>query len=293
MIKSMTGYGRGVSSNEILRITADIKSVNNKYLDIQVKMPYYLMFLEDKIKKIIKNRVSRGRVEVYIKDEKLSEAKSDIIVDKLIADRMKNALDELKKDIGINEEIKLEHILLNNEILEFRPKELDQDLVETIIYEAVTAAADGLLDMRKIEGEELYDSLKENIKSISEGVKIIEQRSPLMIEEYREKLRLRTEELIDDYSKYDEDKLNSEVVFFAERSDIEEEIVRIKSHIVQFTNNLNTEIAVGRKLDFITQEMNREINTISAKSNDLVIKDEVINIKSMIDKLKEQVQNIE
>ncbi len=293
MIKSMTGYGRGSASNEIIGINADIKSVNNKYLDIQVKMPVYLMFLDEKIKNIIKNKISRGRVDVYIKDEKTSESKSDVVVDKDIAKLMKDNLEMLMDHLGLEHKLKLEHILLNNEIIEFKPKELDLDLVEEVVCNAVSQAVDALYNMRLREGEALYIDLAENISYIEEKVNNIEKRAPFVIEEYREKLSEKVHTLVEDLGEYEFEKLNSEVVFFAERSDINEELVRLKSHIAQFRENLETSSAIGRKLDFITQELNREINTISAKSSDVCITEDVIDVKVGIDKLKEQIQNIE
>lgn len=293
MIKSMTGYGRGTASNEIVGINADIKSVNNKYLDIQVKMPVYLMFLDEKIKNIIKKKISRGRVDVYIKDEKTSESKSDVVVDKEIAKLMKDNLEMLMDHLGLDHKLKLEHILLNNEIIEFKPKELNLELVEEVVCDAVSQAVDALYKMRLREGEALNIDLSENISSIEEKVNRIEQRAPFVIEEYREKLTEKVHSLIDDLGEYEHEKLNSEVVFFAERSDINEELVRLKSHISQFRENLKSDFAVGRKLDFITQELNREINTISAKSSDVCITEDVIDVKVGIDKLKEQIQNIE
>lgn len=293
MIKSMTGYGRGSDSNEIIGINADIKSVNNKYLDIQVKMPVYLMFLDEKIKNIIKKRISRGRVDVYIKDEKTSESKSDVVVDKDIAKLMKDNLEMLMDHLGLDHKLKLEHILLNNEIIEFKPKELDMDLVEEVVCNAVSQAVEALYNMRLREGEALNIDLTENISYIEKKVEKIEQRAPYVIEEYREKLTEKVHNLVEDLGEYEIEKLNSEVVFFAERSDINEELVRLKSHIVQFRENLESDSAVGRKLDFITQELNREINTISAKSSDVCITEDVIDVKVGIDKLKEQIQNIE
>lgn len=293
MIKSMTGYGRGSASNEIIGINADIKSVNNKYLDIQVKMPVYLMFLDEKIKNIIKNKISRGRVDVYIKDEKTSESKSDVVVDKDIAKLMKDNLEMLMDHLGLEHKLKLEHILLNNEIIEFKPKELDLDLVEEVVCNAVSQAVDALYNMRLREGEALYIDLAENISYIEEKVNNIEKRAPFVIEEYREKLSEKVHTLVEDLGEYEFEKLNSEVVFFAERSDINEELVRLKSHIAQFRENLETSSAIGRKLDFITQELNREINTISAKTSDVCITEDVIDVKVGIDKLKEQIQNIE
>ncbi len=293
MLKSMTGYGRGNFSNEVISINADIKTVNNKYLDIQIRMPVYLMFLEETIKSIIKTRIARGRVDVYIKDEKTYESKSDVIIDEDTALTTKEKMQHLMKILELNHELRLEHLLLNNEIIEFKPKELDSDLVKQAVSEAVNEAVNSLIDMREREGEALYNDLLNNISKIEEKVLKIESRAPYVIEEYREKLKEKTESLLNSLGEYEIEKLNSEVVFYAERSDINEEIVRLKSHIYQFKQNLNSECAVGRKLDFITQELNREINTISAKSSDVEITDDVIDVKVGIDKLKEQIQNIE
>lgn len=293
MIKSMTGYGRGNFSNEVISINADIKTVNNKYLDIQVRMPVYLMFLEETIKSIIKASISRGRVDVFIKDEKTSESKSDVVIDEETALTTKEKVQQLMDILELDHELRLEHLLLNNEIIEFKPKELDSDLVKEAVSEAVNQAIDSLIEMRLREGEALYSDLYSNISKIEEKVSKIESRAPYVVEEYREKLKEKTESLLSSIGEYEIEKLNSEVVFYAERSDINEEIVRLKSHIDQFKQNLSSDGAVGRKLDFITQELNREINTISAKSSDVEITEDVIDVKVGIDKLKEQIQNIE
>lgn len=232
-------------------------------------------------------------MDVYIKDEKTSESKSDVVVDKDIAKLMKDNLEMLMDHLGLEHKLKLEHILLNNEIIEFKPKELDLDLVEEVVCNAVSQAVDALYNMRLREGEALYIDLAENISYIEEKVNNIEKRAPFVIEEYREKLSEKVHTLVEVLGEYEFEKLNSEVVFFAERSDINEELVRLKSHIAQFRENLETSSAIGRKLDFITQELNREINTISAKSSDVCITEDVIDVKVGIDKLKEQIQNIE
>lgn len=293
MIKSMTGFGRGVGVSEALTITLDLKSVNNKYLDIQVKMPGYLYPYEDTIKTAIKKIIGRGRIDVYVKDEKCATAKSAISVDRQLARKMYDVLDEMRSELAIVDPINLSHILLNNEILEFKPAKLDEEIIRSTLQTAVESAVEAAMVMKMREGELLFGDLSRILDELLEIILRIEQRAPLMVEEYRERLKARIQNLVTDLSDYDQDKIHSEVVFYAERSDINEEIVRFQSHLRQFRETMSTGGPSGKKLDFIAQELHREISTISAKSNDSQITEDVIEVKSRIDKLKEQVQNIE
>ncbi len=253
MIKSMTGFGRGSASSPELTITMDIKSVNNKYLDIQVKMPGYLFPYEEAIKKAIRKRIARGRIDVYVRDEKSSTAKSRVSVDHDLAEVMYRALESINQKLGLQKSIGLEHVLINNEILEFKPVELDEEMVKTVVLGAAENALDAAMVMKLREGEILYDDLNRIVQELGTYIQKIELRAPEIIENYRERLETRVQNLLNGLTDYDRDRLNSEVVFYAERSDINEEIVRFKSHLQQLSETMTSNGSVGKKLDFIVQ----------------------------------------
>ncbi|NLJ98332.1 MAG: YicC family protein [Tissierellia bacterium] len=293
MIKSMTGFGIGESSDGRYNFSVEIKTVNHRYNDIMIRMPKHLSYLEDKIKTTIKDRINRGRVEVYIKLGYIDEAGMDIKVDFQLARAYKDRLNELIGELQIKDDIKLSHILAVPEIIQTESKKVDDDSIWNCLKIALEVALDNVMTMRKNEGIELKRDMENQLVTVQHLIGKIENRAPLVVIEYKEKLKERIEELLKEDCNIDEDRLNYEVVFFADKSDITEEITRFKSHIKQFSNSLMNEEAVGRKLDFIIQEMNREINTIGSKANDLYICNYVVDIKSELEKIREQVQNIE
>ncbi|WP_236915771.1 YicC/YloC family endoribonuclease [Clostridium sp. Cult2] len=293
MIKSMTGFGMGESTDGIHNFSLEIKTVNHRYNDIVLKMPKHLNYLEDEIKKRIKNRISRGRVEVYINLEYISESAMNVKVDIPLAKAFKDSLETIVDQLNIKDEIKLSHILSVSEIIKMERKELDEDVTWDCLKTALDMALEKVMDMRIKEGIILKKDMESQIIKIEKMVMEIENRSPIVVEEYKEKLKDRIEELLDEEYNLDEERLNNEIAFFADKSDINEEIVRFNSHISQFLKALEEAEPVGRKLDFIIQEMNREINTIGSKANDLVIGNYVIDVKSELEKMREQAQNIE
>lgn len=293
MIKSMTGFGRGESTDGVHNFNLEIKTVNHRYNDIIVKMPKHLSYLEEKIKKIIKNRINRGRVEVYINLEYISESEIDVKVDIPLAKAYKAGLDTIIEELNINENIRLSHLLSISEIIKTERKELDEDITWNCLNNALDTALDSVIKMRTDEGIALKADMEVQLMKIENMINKIEKRSPLVVLEYREKLKERIKELLDVDCNVDEERINYEVVFFADKSDINEEVVRLKSHIKQFLQTLEAKEPVGRKLDFLIQEMNREINTIGSKSEDLIISNCVVNIKSELEKTREQVQNVE
>jgi uncharacterized protein (TIGR00255 family) len=293
MIKSMTGFGRGESTDGVHNFNLEIKTVNHRYNDIIVKMPKHLSYLEEKIKKIIKNRINRGRVEVYINLEYISESEIDVKVDIPLAKAYKAGLDTIIEELNINENIRLSHLLSISEIIKTERKELDEDITWNCLNNALDTALDSVIKMRTDEGIALKADMEVQLMKIENMINKIEKRSPLVVLEYREKLKERIKELLDVDCNVDEERINYEVVFFADKSDINEEVVRLKSHIKQFLQTLEAKEPVGRKLDFLIQEMNREINTIGSKANDLIISNNVVDIKSELEKIREQVQNVE
>lgn len=271
----------------------EIKTVNHRYNDIFIKMPKHINFLEDKIKKVIKNRISRGRVEVYINLEYLGESKVEILTDLPLAKSYYKALENLKKELNIKDEISLGHILDKDDIIKIENKELDEEETWFCLKKALEIALIETVDMRTQEGKELSKDIKSSLVIVENKTKKIEERTPKVVEEYREKLEERTRELLSEEYNLDEDKLANEIVFFADRSDINEEVIRLYSHINQFYESLEEEVPVGRKLDFLIQEMNREINTIGSKANDIEISRNVVEVKSELEKIREQIQNVE
>ncbi len=293
MVKSMTGYGRGEVQNEIYKFKVEIKAVNHRYNDIIVKMPRHISYLEESIKKIIKEKIKRGKVDVYINLEYINESSIDVKVDIPLAKSYKLALEELVKELNLEDNIRLNNILGIPEIVSTERKELDEDLIWVCLFTALDIALKNIINMRELEGKELKLDILEKLCTIEEIGDKIEKRSPDVVLEYKDKLKERIKVLLEDNVILDEDRIASEVAFFADRCSINEEIVRLSSHIKQFRTILEEDESIGRKLDFLTQELNREINTIGSKANDIVITNHVVTIKAEIEKIREQIQNIE
>ncbi|MEY8415687.1 YicC/YloC family endoribonuclease [Tissierella praeacuta] len=293
IIKSMTGFGRGESSNEVYNFKVEIKAVNHRYNDIVVKMPRHISYLEENVKKIIKTEINRGKIDVYINLDYINESAIDIKVDIPLAKSYKDVLEKLSEELELEENIRLFNILGLSEIIKTERKELDEDIAWTCLKEALNMALRDIMNMKVVEGEELKNDMISKLDRIETIVLEIEERSPLVVLEYKGKLRERIGELLDKDINIDEDRIASEVAIFADKSNINEEIVRLKSHVKQFLSILNEKDAIGRKLDFLIQEMNREINTIGSKANDMLISQNVVEIKSELEKIREQVQNIE
>lgn len=293
MLRSMTGYGRGEFANEYFSFKIEIKSVNHRYGDIVVKMPRHINYLEEKIKKVVKEKISRGKIDIFVNLEYINESAIDIKVDIPLAKAYKAILEELSGELNLDDNVKLYNILGLPEIVRTEKKELDEGILWDSLKEALDKALENILDMKVIEGEAIKNDMLSKLKEIESLVDEIELRSPNVVLEYKEKLRERINELLDKDVNIDEDRLAQEIAIFADKSNINEEIVRLKSHVNQFKSIVNEEDAVGRKLDFLIQEMNRETNTIGSKANDIFISNNVVKIKAEIEKIREQVQNIE
>lgn len=289
----MTGYGKGEYENELYKFVIEIKSVNHRYNDILVKMPRHISYLEDKIKKNIKDKISRGKVDVYVNLEYVNESAIDVKVDVALAKSYKEALEGLTGDLGMEDNVRLNNILSMNEVVRTERKSVDEDLIEDSLLNALNIAIINITEMRENEGRELKNDMLIKLDNIKNNLEVIKERSPSVVLEYKEKLRDRINELLDNSLAIDEERLSTEVAIFADKSSIDEEIVRLESHIKQFKNILEEEDSVGRKLDFLIQEFNREINTIGSKANDIVISKHVVDLKAELEKIREQVQNIE
>lgn len=293
LIKSMTGYGKGEFSNEHYKFKVEIKSVNHRYSDISVKLPRHINYLEEVIKKNIKGKISRGKVDVYINLEYINESCVDVKIDTSLAKSYKEALSSLLIELNMDDSIRLNNILSIPDVVRTERKELDQDMVWEILSKSLNLALNNIMIMKETEGESLKLDMLNKIDNIDEFVHKIEQRSPVVVVEYKMKLKERIKNLLEDNVPIDEDRFVNEVAFFADKSSIDEEIVRLYSHIKQFRNILDEDDSVGRKLDFLIQEFNREINTIGSKANDIIITKYVVDLKSELEKIREQIQNIE
>ncbi|RKD34355.1 YicC/YloC family endoribonuclease [Thermohalobacter berrensis] len=293
MIKSMTGFGRGESKDENRHFTIEIKSVNHRYNDINIRMPKHLNHLEEKIRRLVKNKVKRGRIEIYIKLEYIGESDIDVNYNLSLAQSYKRVLEELSRELKIMDSISIELLSKFPDVIKTEKKEENEDEVWECLREGLEEALNKMVDMRIKEGQELAKDIKERAFKVKQMVSKIEKRAPEVVVEYKEKLKNRINELLEENYDLDENRLENEVAFFADKSNIDEEIVRLYSHINQLTKTLDSDIPVGRKLDFLIQEMNRETNTIGSKVGDIEIKNKVVDIKSELEKIREQIQNIE
>ncbi len=292
-VSSMTGFGKGESSNEDIRFTVEIKTINNRYNDINIKIPKFIRGFEENIRKIAKNKISRGRIDIFVSYEVLAGSDTQIKVNEPIAIAYKKAIDELSDLLGLTGEPDLDTLLKMQDILEIQKTEGDNDKNWMTLEQALSQAMDDLTSMRRIEGEALTKDILNSVNQVEILIEEIYESAQTVVEEYKEKLEKRVSELIGNKYNLDESKLYNEIVFFADRSDINEELVRLKSHMKQLADTLSEGGVIGRKLDFILQEINRESNTIGSKSSTIKITQSSVEIKNHIEKMREQVQNIE
>ena len=291
MIKSMTGYGKGNISENLRNYQVEIKSVNHRYLDISVKMPRVLSYLEEDVKKVISSKVKRGKIDVFITFENSSTEGKEIKINNEIAKMYINQLKQLAEEENILANIEVTEISKYPDVLSIQNTKDDEKIKKELI-EATTIATDKLVQMRQVEGSKMAEDLLKRIEKTNQKIEKISGLSTGLIEEYVVKLENRIKEILKN-QEIDESRLAQEVVIYADKCSIEEEVTRLKSHISQFKELINSDDAVGKKLDFIIQEMNRETNTIGSKANNLEITNGVIDIKTEIENIREQVQNIE
>lgn len=292
MIKSMTGFGRGKIEDGGKEFMVEIKTVNHRYCDVYIKMPRHISFIEDKVRELIRKNISRGKVDVYISYDDYSEDSKDIIVDKTLAKAYARSVEHLRDEFGLKDDISVSLIARFPDVLRVEKPEEDEEKIWNLLSSALNDALDALINMRQIEGEGLMLDLLERTTLIENNVKEISIRAPEVVKEYKCKLENRIKELLDQQI-VDENRIATEVAIFADRCNIDEELVRLGSHIKQLRETLRLSQPVGRKLDFLLQELNREINTIGSKANDLIITNQVVDIKSELEKIREQIQNIE
>lgn len=291
MLKSMTGFGRAEEQAESYIITIQIKSVNHRYADFTVKVPRYYSFLEDKIRNEAAKVISRGKVEILAGIERKGADDRKIVLNRELAEEYVNALRGLT-EFGVRDDLSISTMSGINDIFDVEYKEIDEEHITEMVLGVLRSAVDEFLAMRIAEGERLGESLNGHLDSLASEIEIIERRSPECVEEYRNRLKRKIEEVLADRVA-DETRIITEAAVFADKIAVDEETVRLKSHICAFKNTMKSNEPVGKKLDFIVQEMNREANTIGSKCNDADVASHVVEIKSIIEKIREQIQNIE
>lgn len=292
-MRSMTGYGRGEVKEEGYHFIVELRSVNHRNLDPVIRLPRDLMAHEDAVRKKLQEKLYRGRVEAYINEEKSGSRRKKVVVDEEIAAAYCRAVEQLEETfLPGSGGLTADKLAAFPDVLVLEKDERDNEMISSLVLLAVSAALEDLLEQRQGEGSRLGADLARRLQTLGELCVAIKEKSSLVPERYRQKLAARLEE-IHDGRDYDRQRFFTEVALFAERSNIDEEIVRLESHLEAFRLEMGKEGAIGRKLDFLLQEMNRETNTIAAKGNDTDISRLIIDAKSEIEKIREQVQNIE
>ncbi|NLB42418.1 MAG: YicC family protein [Clostridiales bacterium] len=292
MVLSMTGFGRGKAKDDNRELTIELKTVNHRYLDISLRMPRLMNALEEEFRKKIRESLSRGRVEVSVSYKNTAENQITVALNEPVADAYHNAFKELADKFGIDNKPDLSVLTGINDIFSISEPEEDEEALGNLLFSALDDALKVVLDMREKEGEFLTKDIFERCGIINRLVDSIEESSPTVVDEYRKKLEQRLKEILNN-TELEESRFQTEVAYFADRSNITEEIIRLRSHLSQLKQSIKKGGSIGRKLDFIVQEMNREANTIGSKSSDITITNDVVEIKSEIEKIREQVQNIE
>jgi len=292
MVMSMTGFGRARIEEDGKEIAIEIKTLNHRYLDISIKTPRNLSFLEEEFRKIIQQNLTRGRVEVYVSSTAPLSNFQKVEINKPLLSSYVASFHELENEYGFKNDVGISTLLGIPDLFVLSEPPQDEEALKVPYLRALQAALDDLKAMREKEGTKLKADLLERLDLITDITRKIEEKAPLVVEEYRKKLRTRLQELLQG-TDLDEGRFKTEVAYFADRSNITEEIVRLYSHLEQFKESLNTGNSIGRKLDFLVQEMNREANTIGSKASDLSITNLIVEIKSEIEKIREQIQNIE
>ena len=293
-MKSMTGYGRGECTMYERKFTVEIKAVNHRYNDITVKLPRAIMGFEDEIKKAISKKVFRGKLDVFVNFESFSQEDVNISVNEPLAKSYTETLRKLKSDLQLEGDVTIEMVSKFPDVITV-DKNISNENTENEIREclmkAVEDATDAFVAMREVEGETLKKNIIEKVAFVNDALQKIEERAPFVSKDYRARLEAKLADL--DEIQVDESRLLTEVMLFADKACIDEEITRLHSHISQMYSIVEESVPVGRKLDFLVQEMNRETNTIGSKSNDIQITNHVVDIKSEIEKIRAQIQNIE
>ncbi len=292
MIKSMTGFGRNEIKKKKRKITVEIKSVNHRYLDVNIKMPKKLSFFEAAIRTELKKYMQRGKVDVFIAYEDFTESNVCVKYNKELAAEYMSYLEKMAEDFGLDNDIRVSALSRYPEVLTMEEQSVDEEERWKALCGAVQGAAEKFVETRLKEGEALKTDLIAKLDGMLDHLSFIEERSPQLVEEYKDKLRERVRELLED-TQIEESRLLLEVTLFADKICVDEELVRLRNHIETTRQTLVDGGSIGRKLDFIAQEMNREANTILSKTNNMEISNRAIELKTEIEKVREQIQNIE
>ena len=292
MIKSMTGYGGAKSTDGGIELSVELKSVNNRYLDTSVRIPRGFLFAEEAIKSMIQRSITRGKVDVFVSVSSSSANDVAVTVNEALAAEYKSAIDLIGIKLGIDHEVTAYELARFQDVLTVDKKELDKELIMDELTKVIQDALSDFNAMRLKEGEKLYQDISGRLNTLEKYVTYIEERSPQTVEEYRQRLTAKMQEVLGN-SNIDESRILTEAAIYADHIAVDEETVRLRSHISQMREMISGESPVGRKLDFTVQELNRETNTIGSKCNDQNITKVVLDMKSEIEKIREQVQNIE
>ncbi len=292
MIKSMTGYGKSEQTIDSLNVTVEIKSVNHRYFEFSARVPREYGFLEEKLKKYCNSLITRGKVECYVSVEDLEEREMEVNVNKTLAAGYVKALKELSERFGLKDDISAVTLSRYPDVITLHKASEDEERIWNAVKAVAETAVSKFIEMRETEGSKLRGDILSRADYIIKCVEFIEGRSPETVREYNEKLKQRMKELLGD-AAVDEQRLLNEAAIYADKIAVDEETVRLRSHISQLREFMNSSEAIGRKLDFLVQEINREANTIGSKAQDVDIAKKVIAIKAEVEKIREQVQNIE
>lgn len=293
MIRSMTGFGHGeVSNDKNQKVTVEMKSVNHRYCDISLKLPKKLAMFEANIRNIMKEYASRGKIDIYVSYEDLSETAVSLHYNQAMAEEYMQVFKKMQEDFNIETKITAEALAKYPEVVTIEEVQQDEEVWWELLEAALRQAAEKFVETRTIEGANLKRDLLGKLDQMAADVTFIEERSPQIIAEYRSKLEEKVKEFLED-STIEENRIAAEVTLYADKIAVDEEVVRLQSHISSMTDVLESDESIGRKLDFMAQEMNREANTILSKSSDVDLADHAIELKTNVEKVREQIQNIE
>lgn len=291
-MKSMTGYGKGAASRDGRELTVELKSVNHRFLDVSLRLPRVLSCIEDAVRGTIAERLSRGHIDVFVNYRNTRSDSKTVRVDETLLSAYVEAARSANAALSLRDDLTLSNVLRLPDVTEIVPADEDTDALISLAKEATVLALDALIEMRVAEGERLRAALEAGVNTMDAFREAILSRAPFVSEEYRKKLNERIASVLSD-TEIDRARLATEVALFADRCCIDEELVRLRSHIAQFRTYLSANEPVGRNMDFIVQEMNRECNTIGSKANDAALTKSVLGCKAEIEKLREQIQNVE
>lgn len=292
MVKSMTGFGRAEVLEGNTKFTVEIKSVNHRYLDVNIKMPKKLNFFESAIRNLLKEYMERGKVDLFITYEDFNEDTGSLKFNKALAAEYLNYLNQMAEDFDIENDVRVSTLSRYPEVFTLEEQAIDEDQLWAVLEKALRLACEKFVESRKAEGENLKIDLLQKLDEILDSVSFIEERSPEILKDYRTRLEEKIKEVLAD-RQLDDARIATEVTIYADKICVDEETVRLRSHVNSAKDTLQKGGSVGRRLDFILQEMNREANTILSKANNLEISDTGIDLKTNIEKVREQIQNLE